>query len=46
MDNPNVPVSQGDESYNQGPIAWFARNHVAANLLVFVYVLEFYLFRY
>ena len=43
MDNPNVPVSQGDESYNQGLIAWFARNHVAANLLlVFVCVLGFY----
>ena len=43
MDNPNVPVSQGDESFNQGLIAWFARNHVAANLLlVFVCVLGFY----
>ena len=43
MDKPNVPVSQGDESYNQGLIAWFARNHVAANLLlVFVCVLGFY----
>ena len=43
MDNPNVPVSQGDESYKQGLIAWFARNHVAANLLlVFVCVLGFY----
>jgi len=43
MDKTNVPVSQGDESYNQGLIAWFARNHVAANLLlVFVCVLGFY----
>ena len=43
MDNPNVPVSQGVESYNQGLIAWFERNHVAANLLlVFVCVLGFY----
>ena len=43
MDTPNVPASQGDESYNHGLIAWFARNHVAANLLlVFVCVLGFY----
>ncbi|MFL6872085.1 MAG: efflux RND transporter permease subunit [Candidatus Azotimanducaceae bacterium] len=43
MDTSNVPASQGDESYNHGLIAWFARNHVAANLLlVFVCVLGFY----
>ncbi len=43
MDTPSAPVSQSDEYYNHGLIAWFARNHVAANLLlVFVCVLGFY----
>ena len=43
MDTPNAPLSQSDEDYNHGLIAWFARNHVAANLLlVFVCVLGFY----
>ena len=43
MDTPSAPVSQSDEYYKHDLIAWFARNRVAANLLlVFVCVLGFY----
>lgn len=43
MNAPNFAENQDDKSYNQGLIAWFARNHVAANLLlVFICALGFY----
>ena len=43
MATATVPDSQGDNSYNRGLIAWFARNHVAANLLlVFICFLGVY----
>ena len=29
-------LSQGPIPVSQGPIAWMARNHIAANLLMFI----------
>ena len=43
MDAPEASNNSEDASYNRGLIAWFARNHVAANLLlVFICVLGFF----
>ena len=43
MDVPEVANDSQDDSHTRGLIAWFARNHVAANLLlVFICVLGFY----
>ncbi|MEC8807990.1 MAG: efflux RND transporter permease subunit [Pseudomonadota bacterium] len=43
MDTPEAVNTSDDNDHNRGLIAWFARNHVAANLLlVFICVLGFY----